>query len=396
VTAWDNNLIFIQKENEVGLLDQSLNNILALRQQTIRPVFCGFVTTDSTGSRVHSVAGQRSPLFQQILSQNPWIAVKDSMWRFLDFQTMHYSTITYDTIIFQGPFAVSYKKDSVFVRSPERHIWKGLKESAITSVTADSATFLLVEKGNLKSIFNQKGKKLFTAAFDRIQYDGNNLFIVTKNEKKGMITMNGAVVLPTIYDAIVTVDKGIISLLKSMQFGMFNYSKKKQIRPHYTKNLILYNDRIITAYKDGFFGFVGWDDKALSKFEFSEVKFWNDTTALVKKNSEWMLYEIKTRKIILDNIKDLRFIRDTPLDKLAIVHQGTDYGVIHNHKGTIIPISFSDLINVGSPEKPLYFTEKNVAEAELYVVIYYDYEGKMLRKEIYDHANYDNIYCSKQ
>jgi hypothetical protein len=211
-----------------------------------------------------------------------------------------------------------------------------------------------------------------------------------------MVKLDGTTVLPTTYDAIVTLDNGRFSLLKSAQFGMFDYIKKKQISTRYGKNLSLYNDQIITAYKNGFFGFIGWDDKPLSKFEFSEVKFWNDTTALVKINSEWVLYEIKSRKIVLDKIKEFRFIRDTPAEKLAIIQRNSEYGVFDNHKGTIIPISFSDIINVGSSQRPLYFTEKDVAEAELYVVIYYDHEGKMLRKEIYDHDDYDNIYCSER
>jgi hypothetical protein len=86
-------------------------------------------------------------------------------------------------------------------------------------------------------------------------------------------------------------------------------------------------------------------------------------------------------------------IRDDPGDKLAIVYQDANHGVVHNQKGVIIPISYSDVVNVGSPRDPLYFTEKHVEEASLFVVIYYDADGQFLRKEIYDPEEYDNIYC---
>jgi hypothetical protein len=209
------------------------------------------------------------------------------------------------------------------------------------------------------------------------------------------MTLQGKLLLPVAYDAIGTVNNGIVSLLKSMKFGLFDCIRKKLIPTYYAKNITPYNGSIVAAYKDGLYGFVGWDNKPLSKFEFNAIQFWNDTTALVKKDSQWMLYEIKTKKILLDQIKDLKMIRNTPTEKLAIIYQGSHHGVIHNQHGTIIPISYTDVINVGSADKPLYFTEKYVAEAAIFVVIYYNDQGKMVRKEIYDQEDYDKIFCSQ-
>ena len=106
-----------------------------------------------------------------------------------------------------------------------------------------------------------------------------------------------------------------------------------------------------------------------------------------------MLYEIKNNKVLLDEIKDFTYIRNSPTEKLAIIHQHTNYGVIHNKKGTIIPISYSDVVNVGSDEKPLYFTEKQVEEAAIFVVLYYNDQGELLRTAVYDQEDYDKLYC---
>jgi hypothetical protein len=87
-------------------------------------------------------------------------------------------------------------------------------------------------------------------------------------------------------------------------------------------------------------------------------------------------------------------IRDTPDEKLAIIHQPNAFGVVSNKRGLVIPLSFSDLVNVGSPEEPLYFTEKHVEEASVFVVLYYDRNGKFLRREVYQEAeDYEKIYC---
>ena len=91
---------------------------------------------------------------------------------------------------------------------------------------------------------------------------------------------------------------------------------------------------------------------------------------------------------------DYSFVSDTPAEKVAIVHQDLHYGVISNRRGEIIPPNFSDIINVGSDEEPLYFAEKNVEEAGIYVVIYYDKNGKFLRKQVYEESEYERIYCN--
>ena len=70
--------------------------------------------------------------------------------------------------------------------------------------------------------------------------------------------------------------------------------------------------------------------------------------------------------------------------------------MISNRRGVVIPIKFSDIVNVGSPESPVYFTEKHVPEASIFVVIYYDAKGILLRKDVYEHDDYDRIYCSRK
>lgn len=88
-------------------------------------------------------------------------------------------------------------------------------------------------------------------------------------------------------------------------------------------------------------------------------------------------------------------IRDTPDRKLAIVQRGNDFGVISNEGKVVLPPTFSEVVNLGSADAPLYFTEKHVPEASLHIVIYYDRNGEMIRKEIYDNAaDYDRIFCS--
>jgi acyl carrier protein len=396
VTVFNTELMLVIKNGQSGLIDQSLNTMIALGDQSFSAAFFGVMARDSSGVRIYNSGGKKSKTFKKVLTQEPWVVVKDSVWSLFDVKTMEPFVAGYDTIFFVGSFAVGYKKDSCSIFFRRHHHWKGRVPAALEFVPGkDSSAFLMIQQGERKTLYNEHGLKLFTTTFDKIQSAGDDLFIVYKNEKKGLMTAQGKLLLPVEYDAIGTVNNGIVSLLKSMKFGLFDCVRKKSIPPSYSKNLIPYNSSLITAYKDGLHGFVAWDNKAVSKFEFNDIQFWNDTTALVKKNSQWMLYEIKTKKIVLDQIKDFTFIRNTSSEKLAIVYQGSNHGVLHNQKGTIIPISYTDVINVGSAEKPLYFTEKNVEEAAIVVVMYYNDQGTMVRKEVYDHEDYGKIYCDE-
>ena len=394
VRHWNSDLIFVRNGTHSGLLDQSLHEFIAPEDQILNTAFFGVTAATPFGTRFHNAAGQTSKTFQQVMVREPWVVVKDSLWRFLDPKTMNYFSVGYDTIVLHGPFAAGFKQDSSFIFFNQTNCQKSLRPLGLEFVQGtDGYAFLVVDQGERKTIYDHNGQKLFTTTVDKIQFAGHDFFIVHKKEKKGLLTKNGKLLLPVEYDAIVAMNNGIFSLLKSMKFGLFDALKKKQIPPSSGKNLTLYNSQTITAYKNGLYGFLKWDNKPLSKFEFTEIQFWNDTTALVKKNALWMLYEIKNNKVLLDEIKDFTYIRNSSTEKLAIIHQHTNYGVIHNKKGTIIPISYSDVVNVGSDEKPLYFTEKKVEEAAIFVVLYYNDQGELLRTAVYDQEDYDKLYC---
>ena len=103
----------------------------------------------------------------------------------------------------------------------------------------------------------------------------------------------------------------------------------------------------------------------------------------------------KSSGFAVEPIRSINMVRDTREEKIAIIQKENRYGVVSNQGRIVIPPTYSDIINVGSSEAPLYFTERNIPEASLYIVIYYDRTGEMLRKEIYDDsAVYDKIYCS--
>ncbi len=391
--AWGKDMILVAKQTETALLDQSLNTAVPFDDHVLTQSFFGTISSHRSGIRIYS-SSQGPHVFDNIISRDPWLAAKDSLWRLIDPKTFEHLTSPFDTIVFAGPFPIAHRGDSTFIFFSPTKFWKGISPANIEFVPGKvSAPYLWIDEHGRKSLFSHEGRKLFSVTCDKIHYAGQDLFAVQKKEKRGLMSSTGKLVLPIEYDGIGTVNNGTISLLKATRFGLFDCFTRKLIPSAYTKNLTPYNHRVISAFKNGLYGFIGWDNKAISKFEFKEIQYWNDTTALVKKDSHWILYEIKTGNVLLDKIRDYRLIANVEGEKLAIIYQGKDHGVIHSRRGVIIPIAYSDIVNVGSAAKPLYFTEKHLEEASVFVVIYHDNDGQILRKEMYDQEEYDKIYC---
>jgi hypothetical protein len=397
VKAWSQNNLFVQSGEYQGVLNQKLDIFIRFDKHKLTDTFFGTLATLPLGTIIFNEKGGESTVFKQVRMYKPWVSVKTSAlsWKLINPIDFEFQSPAYDTIHFVGPFAIGNLSDSLTIHFNPHYTVGFVQPTKLQFIPGqDSTVFLLAEHDETKILFDGEGRKLFTVAYDRIQYAGQGMFIVHKKEKKGLLGSDGKLLLPVEYDAIGSVKNNMVSVLKTMKFGLFDCAKKKLIKPEYLKNVVPYTANMLVVFKDGRSGFVGWDNKPLSKFEFDEVRYWNDTVAMVKSNFMWRLYDIRSGKIVVDRIKDYSLIQDTDHEKLAIIHQDNTYGVLHNQKGTIIPVNFSDIVNVGSRELPLYFTEKHVEEASIFVVIYYDHNGQMLRKEVYEHDDYEKIYCS--
>jgi hypothetical protein len=95
----------------------------------------------------------------------------------------------------------------------------------------------------------------------------------------------------------------------------------------------------------------------------------------------------------IDRVKDFATISDTSTEKCMLIRRENLYGVISSERGIIIPTAFNGINNVGTDENPLYFTRKDVKEAQIQVVIYYDQFGKLIRKQVYEETEFEKIVC---
>jgi len=396
VKSWPNGMVWVKLGNEQGVLNQNLNEWISLSKQELTPTFFGAMSQFNSGYKLHDKTSISSPLFHRVKVSQPWVGVQQGgLWRLIDPATKKFQSTEFDSVGFIGPFAMGLRNDSLRVYLSKSNFVESLQTTKVQFIPGkDSLFFLLLDEGDQKTLFDTKGNRLFTVNFDRIEYNNEGFFTVIKKEKRGLISLDGRTVVQPEFDAMGTVNHGVVAILKDKKFGFLDVVHKKEIKPEYDKNILRYSATKMIAFKNGFYGLIGWDNKPTTLFEFEEIRYWNDSSALVKKNFNWIIYNFVEKKIVLNKIKTFKWVLDTDREKIMIVQQENAYGVISNKRGVIIPATFTDIVNLGSATVPLYFTEKHVEEAAIFVVIYYDRNGVQLRKQVYETDDYEKIYCS--
>jgi hypothetical protein len=395
VKSFSKDLIWVKSGDQQALLGGNLEKIFPLGSDEFEKTFFGVIAKAKDHVAIYDNYLRYLGTFVKYISSGSGVAVRsDSTMSFLNIITGKVEPVAYDSIAFAGPFPLTFKPDSVTVHF--HSLTKSYRATATIShlPKKDSTGFIIVKDNGKKTLIDGNGKTLFTVDYDVIEFAGENYFIVHKREKKGLLARNGKMILPIEYDAIGQVSNGILTLLKSMKFGAYNIRLRKLIKPQYDKNILVYNPSMLATYQKGQYVFVDWNNKPVSKNGFDEVQSWSDSVALVRSGFNWSLLDLYNNQPLLQSIKNIKYITNTALEKLAIVKTEHNYGVISNRRGVIIPPTFTYIVNVGSADYPVYFTEKHVEEASIFVVIYYDNAGKMLRREVYEEEDYEKIYCS--
>lgn len=400
VKPWQGSLIWGKSGEFEGVLNDRLESIIRFDQHVLTQTFFGAAARLPNGIALYNHTGRKSASFEDVRILGDRVAVrKNRSWSFFNTAELTPAGESYDSLTSEGPFFISVAADTLtvhFAAGIQKSFFRPRKISFVPGM--DSISFLVVEhQTNTKTVFDLAGKRLFAGSFQAIEYAGQHTFVVSNRGRKGLVNSKGQRLLPVEFDAIGSAQGQVVTVLRNRKFGAYNIGSRKFIKPAYDRNPVAYTQGVFVAFKDGYHGLIEWDNKPVSRFEFDEINYWNDSVALVRQGSYWNLYDLYAQKALETNLRSVKMVRESSSEKIAIVQKGNEFGVISNRGNEIIPITFSKVINVGSPNVPLFFTEKDIPEAALQVVIYYDATGQMLRKEIYDNGwDYDKIYCSDQ
>ncbi|MFM8913372.1 MAG: WG repeat-containing protein, partial [Flammeovirgaceae bacterium] len=288
-----------------------------------------------------------------------------------------------DSTWFAAGLLFAKQADSVNIHFNFRNTLSFRKDQRVTLIPSrDSIRAFFVNEGKLKkSVFAvTEGLKLFTAEFDQIESIDQGLFLVTRKGKKGVLSKNGKVLVAIEYDLLAFNRGRCWSTFKDKKFGLVNLATGELLKPISTRNVSLLGKTKLVVYQKDKCALVNWQGKNVTPFEYDELLPWSGQFIWARKNFSWSLIDIVSQKMIVSNVKRFDKWLDQEQSKIYRIQKDEFFGVVTTEKGLVIPPSFSLVKNIGSQEQPLYLTDKEVEEAGVHVVIYYNADGKFIRK----------------
>ncbi len=395
IKRWGSQQYWVRNGLLEGVVDARLNFLIPLDRQELRKASFGFIRGKDEKISIKGIPRFENVIYKSVIEQGGWLRLQTNEGHFQLYDKILERLSDGDSVWFKGQVAFVALNDSIdaFLPSGQKisfyvHAPFQFKEFG------DSSSWLILDEKKRKVVYDAaSGIKLFTMEVDQLEPVSPDIFLLTRAGKKGLVSETGKIIVPNEFEAIVQTEPTGYSLLKGKKFGWFDSKLKSIIKPAYDRNIRSYNSSLKIAFKDKGYGFIYNDGRPKSVFEWEEILYWNDSTALVKKGFQWMWVDIHSERVLLDRVRNYTVVKDSPLERIFIVRQDNAFGVISSRHGIIIPIQYSDVINLGSKDVPLYFTERHIKEAGISVVVYFDQNGKIIRKQAMESDEFDKIVC---
>ena len=398
-------LIIAMRDNQESLINDKLEKLIPLKNHTIHDQPHGWfvIKSDSLLVYDHQVKQVFASEYDKYQFKEAWFGLKrNDKWAFFNPHRRVQTDFEFDSLQFLSANMVYLVKDtesSIYlaeggtVEIGENQKFR-LLHSALKENNGDSLEYLVVTdpKKRLTTVYNLKGEKVRALTNTQINALYGDYFIIEKNGKKGLMNSKGKVVLATYYDAIGKPGNGAFTLLQRNKFGLFMAGNELTIRPEYESALSVYNEHLFVAGKSGNKGFIDHQNNKTGAFAFEKIAYWSDSLAAVYREGAWSIYDIYNEEYVMENLNGFQTFASST-EKKAVVRGEKGYGIIGSESGTIINPTFDDLQVIGSEDTYLFFCEKHVREAGLYVVVYYNKQGQMIRRQVYEEEDYDKIYC---
>lgn len=199
----------------------------------------------------------------------------------------------------------------------------------ITEIKDDENIYLLVSK-NAKYGILKNNKEIVPIEYEEIEFNkANNLLIVQKNTKQGVLSLDGTEILPTDFDYILcTANK--ITAKKGETIEVYNAKGERQ-ESIYENSIETTNENyIITIDAEDKFGIVNKDGQTLikNKYEYIEYAFGN--YFIVTENGKVGVIDINKGEVIEFKYDIIQKVKNK--DILQAIISNTNTIEIYNNK----------------------------------------------------------------
>lgn len=397
--------MLVAEEDLEGVIDTQQKWIVPIKNQQITPLPFGWLLRTKDGFRIihDKDPTVQATLYNNILGNYAWTALKQSgKWLLRSNIDENYVIANLDSIALIGRFAAFFEinglKKLLFNTISEIQLKSG---SVVSVIGASKSTnspneYYQVKEPDRCVVYNQWGKQMFAERVDYVNTLMPGYFETSYRGRKGIIDTLGRFALETKYHAVGAVTDKLAMIISDGKFGLIDLPKKRTIGASYDERLKVYNEKFLVAVQGGKKGLISAENaRKQLNFDYDEIQFWTDTLALARRAGTWRLVDIYTGKVKDDQIASFKLIGKAEGNLMMIYLTGTGWGIMDSKRGTILKPVYNDIVNLGTVERPVYFTEQHLPNAEFYVVTYTDAQGNVIRSQAFRSDEYSKIYCDQ-
>lgn len=398
--------LFVAKGDFEAILDTDFKEIVPWRNHEISPMPSGWLLKRPFGYRILQDADKEEnlQLYEDVRFNASWIAIRlDEKWSVFPKTLGGKPNTDLDTINLVGESAVFIGRGNgnslIFANGKSINLESDQVVSIIKAQEpdqSDAKEYFLVKNRIACVVYNDEGKRLFLERIDNVSYLAPGFFEIAWRGKKGIIKENGLVVQKAEHDAIGLVGDNVALTLDGGKFGYYHLDSRNTISPRYSQRLAPYNDEMLIAALGSKKGIIeSRTGESITGFDYDEVRYWTDSTAMVKMEDEYQIINITDQSALMAGIRKIKVIKDSPEETVLSILGKDGFGILSNKNGEIMPPLYNDIVNLGTVDDPVYFAEQHLPRAEFYVVTYSDRYGKVIRSQAFRSAEYDMIYCEE-
>ncbi|MEN7546471.1 WG repeat-containing protein [Rapidithrix thailandica] len=401
------NFLQVQKGDQYGIQSVEGRTIVPTEALAVEEITAGWLVHYQAGQVLYNKKGLLiSPLhYKDVLPSEKVFGVKpEDKWGVIDQKGQMIIQPLYDTLYFIGDDGIllerDHKKFGYFYQENLTDLSKYSKLTVQVSTfhyenKTDTVPFIIArDKSRKEGLLTGKGNVLIQNKYNEMSFITDSTLLVDQWGKKGLVSLRGKTMIAPRYQGVMPYEEHFYAIFQNKKFGLYNARFNQLINPGYDALLKRYNssDTLLIA-KKGNFGLINLANETITPFQFDAIHYWSDSVMLVQQQAKWKLYNFQRNYFLPETFDSFEYLRNDAHEVVILTYRSTGYGVLSNRYGRIIQEEYSDILNLGTPEEPVYFVEKSVSQAGLFIVLYINQEGKIIKEQVLKEEDYEKIVC---
>lgn len=384
-------LLWVSNNDKEALFNNRLEPLISLKKHRIDLAHRGWTITEKNKVQNPSFSSLSFSSFQENGQWQLGIS-KDTLLVKYKYTT----TFSPDSAFLLGPSSIEMRwGDSTYVYITDTiRMYKPI-ESTLRPLLdqMNKAAFyeLAVDKEN--TIVNHQGKSLNLPKYVEVSALNDQYFLLKEKESYDLYDAWGEKLLESLEGAAL-VNDSILSIFQDQKFGLYSQKDSIYLDPAFEKKPLPLSDSLWVVSSDGLFGVITSSNHEIVPSRYEEINYWTNGLLFLKKDYNWIIYDIKSSRFMETGIIKYYSIEESPAPTI-IYQKGVGVGVFDSIKGIVLRPTFSSIVKKGTRVQPYYLADKQVEEASLHVLLYYDLSGKLLFQKVISDKQYEALLGEK-